>query len=58
MHFKCTFKGFCLRVLFVFKGFVCFSMKVCHVGSREEGSSPVELGEEDQRSEFTIIPET
>lgn len=32
-------------------------MKVCHVGSREDGSSPVELGEEDQRSERTIIPE-
>lgn len=32
-------------------------MKVCHIGSREDGGSPVELGEEDQRSEHTVIPE-
>lgn len=34
-----------------------FPMKVCHIGSREDGGSPVELGEEDQMSECTIIPE-
>lgn len=32
-------------------------MEVGRVGSREDGISPVELGEEDQRLEHTIIPE-
>ena len=41
-------------ILNVALGFSSFSMKVCHVGSREDGGSPVVLGE-DQRLEHKLF---